>query len=770
MEKEPESRYSRGEPVDYIGEPAELDLREMLQVLIRRRRILLACVGAALLFALVFILKATPKYKATSSLMIEEESSRILSIEDEFGYRRSFADLRFFNTQLKLLKSKALVERVARKLDLINHPLFAEKNAKADKEKEPANPYSPITAGLQESLDVSPVRDTKLVEVSYTSPDPEFSALLVNTLAQEFVDFYVEKRYRTTQQASKFLEEQISNLRERLSTKEAELQAYSKEKDLYFLNEKESASVSKFADVNAAYTQAQIDRIRAETNYRELRNLKVDALPQFIENKILQDLKTEYVKLKNEYEEKRKIFKPDYPDMVQLRGKLDSMRAELENEITKAVDAAETQYRTALNKELSLKRLLDQQKAEVAQMNSDAILYNNLKIEVENMRNLLNSLEERQKETFVSAKLGELKTSNISIIDTAEPPLSPVFPKKKLTLVLALIIGLFAGGGLCFVLEYLDNTVKGPEDAEKLARLPSLGVIPYLPPDGQKKFRRRGYYYRYPRAKEGTGEGKSARLDRIKHIELVNHLFPDFSLSEDYRTVRTSILLSSAGKPPKMIAFTSALPKDGKTVTVANLAVAFAQLKERVLVVDADMRKPKQHQIFKVKSPAGLSTYLTGKAGLEECIHETGVQGISLIPCGPVPPNPAELLDSRPMQELVHTVRDRFDMVLFDTPPVLAVVDSVIVSSMVEATILVVYPGKTTEKTFLDAVEELRKGNIKIIGTVFNGMGLERDGYYTGRYYRGYYRGEAGPDGNEEQKRVKIVIKGSSRPPANGAD
>jgi len=761
MRREPDNQQFGVEPVIYEDETGELDLRAMLQVLIKRRKILLTCVGAAVFFALVFVFKATPKYEATGTIMIEEESSKILSIEDEFGYRRSIADLRFFNTQLKLLKTNALVERVARKLNLLNHPLFSTINSDAEKTAEPVNPYSLLIVGLQGSLDVSPVRDTRLVEVSYTSPDPAFSALLVNTLSQEFVDFYIEKRYQTTKEASKFLEEQIAALRERLSIKEAKLQEYSKEKDMYFLSEQESASIGKFADVSSAYTQAQIERIKTESNYRQLRNLKVDALPPFIDNKVLQDLKTEYVKLKNDYEEKRKVFKPDYPDMVQLMGKLDSMKAEMENEIIKAVGAAENEFRTALNKEFSLKKLLDQQKEEVAQMNSNAIVYHNLKIEAENMRKLLISLEERQKETLVSASLGELKTSNISIIDTAEPPLNPVFPKKKRTLILALIIGLVGGCGLCFVLEYLDNTVKGPEDAERLARLPSLGVIPYLPHDGQRKFRRHGYYYRY---RQG-GDGKN-----VKHIELVNHLFPEFSLSEDYRTVRTSMLLSSAGSPPKLIAFTSALPQDGKTVTVANLAVAFAQLKEKVLVVDSDMRRPKQHQIFKVKAAAGLSSYLTGRSDLNDCIHETGIHGISLIPCGPVPPNPAELLDSRPMQELVAVVKDRFDVVLFDTPPVLAVVDPVIIAAKVEAIILVVYPGKTKEDTFCKAVEELRKGNIKVIGTIFNGMSLEKDGYYTSRYYRGYYRSGTEAEPDEGQKRVKIIIKGSSRPHVNRSD
>ena len=733
-------------------EERDIDLLGYLRMIIKRKWIIIACVGAAVFFTGVYVFKATPIYKATSTMMIEKEPSRILSIENEFSYgsRGGYADIRFFNTQLKLLRSLSLVERVARKLDLLNHPLFAVKTETNTKDADIVNPYHRLAMGLQERLDVTPVRDTRLVELSFNSIDPGFAALLVNTLSQEFVDFYIEKRFETTQQASKYLEEQISSFREKLSEKETELQEYSQEKDLYFLSEKESATVGKFADVNTAYTGAQIERINAESNYQELRNLKIDSLPQFIDNTVLQNLRTEYVKLKNEYEEKSEIFKPEYPDMLKLKGKLDSMKVELEGEIGQAKEIAETEYRTALNKESSLKQLLEQQKADVAQMNSDSILYNSLNIEVENMRKLLGSLEERLKDTLVSERLGEIQTSNISIIDKAVTPLSPISPKKKLSLILAFIVGLVGGVGLCFVLEYLDNTVKGPEDLERLAKLPSLGVVPYLSPDGIKKIKHHGYYYKYHYAAEEDEVGKSAKLSQIKNLELINHLFPKFSISEDYRTVRTSVLLSSAERPPKSIVFTSALPKDGKTVTVANMAVAFAQLNEKVLIVDADMRKPKQHQIFHVKPSAGLSSYLTGKADLKDCIHKTTVDGIWLMPCGPVPPNPAELLESKKMRILVEGLGKGFDVVLLDTPPVLAVVDPVIVSNLVEATILVVYPRKTTEKVFLSAVEELKKGNTKIIGTIFNGMRLDKDDYYYSRFYKSYSRSKGSGERTED--------------------
>jgi len=282
-----------------------------------------------------------------------------------------------------------------------------------------------------------------------------------------------------------------------------------------------------------------------------------------------------------------------------------------------------------------------------------------------------------------------------------------------------------------------------------LTGVPSLGVVPFLHPSGMKKIKRPGYAYRDSYMDE-EGAGKKDKSSQIKDIALVNHLYPNFTISEDYRTIRTSIMLSSAGSPPKSIAFTSALPQDGKSVTVANMAVSFAQLNEKVLVVDADMRKPQQHKIFQAKAGPGLSSYLTGKSGLNDCIHSTNVEGISLIPCGPVPPNPTELLNSKPMRQLMEDARNQFDMVLVDLLPVLAVVDPVVVCDLTEATILVVYPGKTKENAFASAVEELRKGKIKIIGTVFNGMRLDKDDYHYKSFYKSYYRSK-GYDKSKEQ-------------------
>ena len=756
-----------------IEKRKEVNLLEYWQVITKRKWVIMVFAVVVTLSVGIKTFNTVPVYKATTTLLIEEEASKVLSIEDEFGYRRQMTDLRFFNTQIKLLTSKSLAERVARKMNLPARPelstdqkpkkslITAAKNLisfkwiklkKKSKSSNPGNsnpliplnPYSRMARAVQSSIEVSPVRETKLVEVSYRSIYPVLCADIVNTLVEEFIDFSVEKRYETTQQASDFLSEEIDNLREDLAAKERELQRYGQEKKLFFLSDKESATISKFADLTRAYTKSQIDCVKAEASYRELKELDVDSQPQFVRNPMIQILKTEYTRMRNEYREKGEIYKSDYPVMVTLRTKLDSMKSELGIEITKAVDEAERAYRSAQKEKASLKNMLEAHKADVIRMNSNAILYNSIKIEVENKRNLLNSLVARQNETLVSARLSGLKTSNVSIIDRAEVPKSPVSPNKKRNIFLAIIVGLFGGMGICFFLEYLDNTVKGPEEVEKMTGLPSLGVIPYLPPEGMKKKKRYGYYsnykYEYSYSEKKDNPGSEQKLPDIKKIELVNHIHPKFFISEDYRTVRTSILLSHAKRPPKTIAFTSALPMEGKTSSAANIAVAFSQLEKKVLLVDSDMRKPRLHRIFKVRNVGGLSGYLTGKSSLEKAVQKTNVKNIWLIPSGPIPPNPAELLNSGKMKGLIERLQKRFDIVLLDTPPVLAVVDAVITSSFIDSTVFVVQAGKTTRKSFLQAVEEMKKAKGKIIGVLFNEVKARGDGYHSPYYEYSRYR------------------------------
>ncbi len=744
----------------------EIDLLEYVRIVLKRKWVLVTFAAVLIALAAVLSFTRTPLYRATATLLIDEPGASMINIQDVLNagaYYRSDYLGTYFNTQLRLLTSRSLAERVAKKLNLGTRPEFRETGRSQDgllsglksiitfrwlsgRGREPAmGPTKTAPAQATASyayailggLSIAPIPETRLVYVSYISPHAALSADVVNALVEEFVSFSVETRYEATKQTSEFLTEQTALLREDLKRKEEDLQKYGQEKDLLYLSDNESTVVNKFSDVNTALTMAQIDRYAKESAYLELKNLSVDSLPEAVSNPTIQALRTTYSQVKSDYEEKGRIYRPEYPEMVQLRARLDATRNTLQDELRKAVEAAESDYRSALKKESSLQGLLNEQRGDVTRMNKNAIFYHTLRTEVENMRTLLSTLVAKQNEIQVSSQLGGLRTSNIKVVDRALVPPGPFTPNVPRNLLMALLVGLFGGLGLIFLVEYLDNTVKGPEDVEKLAGLPSLGIIPYLSAEASRK--KSGVYSSY--RSYGSEDSKAGdALPEVREIELINHLYPKFSIAEDYRTVRTSILFSHADSTPKTIVFTSTLPQEGKSATISNLAVSFAQLEGKVLLIDADLRKPRLSKIFNLRNTNGLSSYLAGKNSFDEVLQKTSIENVWTIPSGPHPPNPAELLNSRRMKELLAQAKDAFNVVLLDTPPVLAVIDPVIVSSLADSTVFVVRAGKTTRRSLQRAVEEVRKSKADIIGVVFNEVRIGRQGIGTPFYH--YYEYE----------------------------
>jgi succinoglycan biosynthesis transport protein ExoP len=771
----------------------EIDLLEYGRVVLKRKWVLVTFAAVLVALAAVLSFTRTPLYRATATLLIDEPGTSLLNIQDVLNagaYYRSDYMGTYFNTQLRLLTSRSLAERVSKKLNLGARPEFKAvetarpgllgdlKNfvtfrwlfggGKSPAAGKPGGAPMPADSGyafaILGGLSIAPIPETRLVYVSYISPHAALAADVVNGLVEEFVSFSVETRYEATKQTSEFLTEQVALLREDLKRKEEDLQKYGTEKNLLYLSDNESTVVNKFAEVNTALTTAEIERYAKESVYRELKGLNVDALPESVSNPTIQALRTTYSQVKSDYEEKGRIYRPEYPEMVQLKARLDATRNTLEEELRKAVDAAENEYRAALNKENSLRGHLDQQRGDVTRMNKNAIFYHTLRTEVENMRTLLSTLVAKQNEIQVSSQLGGLRTSNIKVVDRALVPSGPFTPNVRRNLLAALLFGLLGGLGLIFLVEYLDNTIKGPEDVEKLVGLPSLGIIPYLSGNGsRKRSDPYGSYRSYGTEPDKTGEA----VPEVREIELINHLYPKFSIAEDYRQVRTSILFSHADAAPKTICFTSTLPQEGKTATISNLAVSFAQLEGKVLLIDADLRKPRLHRVFNLRNVDGLSSYLAGKNAFEEVIQKTCIDNIWTIPSGPHPPNPAELLNSKRMKDLLAKAKDKFTVVLLDTPPVLAVIDPVIVSALTDSTVFVVRSGKTTRRSLVRAVEEIRKSKADILGVVFNEVRLGRQGIGTPFYHYYQYEYEAAesvgagePKSGEAEAAAKTRKKG----------
>jgi len=764
-------------PSQKPAEKKDIDLFEYGLIIKKRKWVIVSTTAILVVLALIISLTTTPQYQATTSILIEEPSSSVLTIQDLLSSSAYSSDVlgTYFKTQLKILQSRSLVERVAKKMNLASRPELQSLQNKrptlfqmlkwfvtlswlAPRKTPPAaaepagsasDPYAFYARLILDGLTVVPVTETRLVDVKYKAPSARLAADIVNTLAQEFIAFTIESRFEATKQTSEFLNEQIVKLRDDLASKERTLQRFGEDKKFLVTSDKENSVLSKFGDLDKAYTEAQIARVSAEAQYRELKSLSVDSLPQFINNPLIQSLKTSYLQVKSEYEQKSRLYKPEYVDMIQLKTRLDTLKSQLETEIQKAVEAAQSTFRTAQNTEGSLFKMREAQRVDVNKMNSDAVFYKSLDMEVQNMRALLSSLVAKQNETGVSARLSGLNTSNIKIVDPALVPEKPVSPNTQRNLIVALLLGLIGGLGLAFLAESLDNTVKGPDDLQKLTGLPSFGIIPHFSAGLAKG--RAGYRRSYAAAEQNGPGGE--RLADIRDVELINHLFPKLPIAEDYRTIRTSILFSQTEVGPKTIAFTSPSPQEGKSATLTNVAVSFAQLGEKVLAIDADLRKPRLHKIFKIKDSVGLSGYLTGRMPLVDVIQKTFAENIWLLPSGPHPPNPAELLNSKRMQDLLSIVKDSFDVILIDTPPVLAVIDSVIVSSFSDLTILIIKTHSTKRKALLRAIEELKKAKADVAGAVFNDMKMRSDGYYAPYFQYEYYQDKPGDEGRSKTEK-----------------
>jgi capsular exopolysaccharide synthesis family protein len=490
--------------------------------------------------------------------------------------------------------------------------------------------------------------------------------------------------------------------------------------------------MQRLTELNETLTKAEAERMAKEALYKQTQARNFESFPSILENKLIQDLKQTTIQLEAQYMKLSETFKPEYPEMVRLKNQMEVLQKRLNSEIDKMVLGIRSDYESSLRKEALLRQAFQQQKVKALEMKEKGIQYNILKREADTNRELYKGLLMKMKEVGVSAGI---TASNIQIVDPAELPASPYKPNKRLNLVLAAVVGLFLGVGLAFFFEYLDNTIKTPEDLEQWARLPSFGMVPEM------------------------SNGRRRRLEKGASypVELITYGHPKSMLSEAYRSIRTSILLSSSDEPPKKITVTSPNLGEGKTTTVINTAIALSQTGARVLIIDADMRRPKVHKVFNHENGNGLSTFLSRHGHLVSIIKKSEVPNLFYIPAGPIPPNPSELLGSNLFKKMLETLEGRFDHILVDSPPVLGFADAVILSSCVNGVILTVLGGKTPRGALQRAKEALQQTHTRILGVVINRVDIRRSGY--GYYYYQYhsYYGE-----EEKKKEIPYVSEEGS--------
>lgn len=715
--------------MDEMDDRKVFDLTNYWQVIVKRKWTIIASALTVLAVVTAYSFMVRPVYTAEGTILIEREPN-ILSFDEMFQIE-SFND-DYFQTQYKLLQSRALADETIDRLKLYENPKFVGrmKNVKGKDFKSDSVIRGDLFEAFSARLRVNPVRQTRLVTVSFKDSDPKFAAEVLNTLFNAFIDMNVETKYEATKQASDFLINQIDTIRGEIEENEKKLQAYGAEKNIIALSDKETTVLETLGGFNKALTDAHIDLIQKETYYNEIKSASPDFIPEAINNALIQRLREDYARLSRDYEKKKEIRLPDYPEMKRLKAELEAAKTDLEYQTQSIIRSAYSDYQSALRKFQSLGAAFNKQKEEAIQLNSSAITYNSLKMETDNKKSLLESLLKRQSETGVSARLKGLRTSNVRIVDKASVPAHPSSPKKKLNIALALLIGLFGGLGLAFFFEYLDDSIKGIEDVERISGFPTLGVVP--------AFGRAGLKPGYGEYAESPAAARPAKGE-LKSIELIAYKSPHSSYAENYRTIRTALLLSAPEAHLKTIIVTSPLAREGKSTTLSNLAITLAQAGKQVVIIDADLRNPSQHKIFKIPNQQGLTNYLTGGAKLDAVFKPTDIPHLILANAGPVPPNPMELLGSNPMSEFLDRLKKNVDYILVDTPPLLAVSDAMVLGSMVDRAILVIEGGKTPREALRRSREKLEMHRIKCLGVIINNVRMkESDHYFASHYYKHY--------------------------------
>ena len=710
----------------------ESPLLHYWRILRKRRWAVVA--AAAIVFALSVIatLKTTRLYRATSEVAIFPETPNVLGLK---GVEDSSADYQYdvaLETQAAILKSDALAMKVIEAMHL-------DRGSRSTVAADPQGEDSIQVSGMQTDparvagwlaafhggLSVKIIPNSRLVQISYTNPDPRQATEIVNALVRTFIEENFKTKYESVTQTSEWLSTELADLQLKVQTSEEKLVRYQKDHSILGGDEKQNIVTAKLDEINKELTAAQSDRMQKESIYSFAMSgdssLFAKVSPEGSTG-LVGKLREKEAELNTQYALMTTQFGSGYPKVVELNNQLKEVRIQIASEEKKMQEKLRDDYLAALQREKLLTAAFEQQKQEANKLNENAIEYTVLKRDAESNRQLYQDLLLRLKEAGVSAGL---RSSNIRVVDVARPPTAPITPNVPRNLQIGLLLGLACGMGLAFVLESLDTSIRNMEELGAISTLPALGTIPLqLSNNGSLRKRLKTV---------------SSGSEMPEAPALVTYARPRSEAAEAYRALRTSILLSSFGAPPKVILVTSAMPQEGKTTISANSALVLAQRGSRVLLLDADLRRPGIDKLFGIKARGGLSTLISGVEKFEDVLVQSAeVPNLWILPAGPIPPQPAELLSSSVMKEYVIRWRSEFDHIIIDTPPCLSVTDAVVLSPEADRVILVARAGKTSKLALRRACDLLLRVNARVMGIVLNAIDV-RSGH-------GYYYTYGGPD------------------------
>ena len=706
--------------------PREPHLYDYLLILRKHQWLILSFLLLVVTIVSIATFRTRPVYVATAKIEIDRENPNVLPFQGADSYDLMMEDENYIETQAKILTSETLALQTVRNSGVATNPDFASENGPSEaiatgslaNQKRP-----PEISAFLGSLGVKRIPNSNLMEVSFESTDPQLAARMVNAHLENYIEQNYRSKYEATTQASRWLAGQLDELKVKVERSENARIEYERQNQIWTVDDKQTMTTQRLGDLNKELTDAQSDRIKKQALYEFAKSGELEAVPQLRENTVLQDLQKRRSDLSVQYTEAVNQYGPSFPKVLRIQAEIKDVDEQINRQSKSVVVELESDYRAALQLEELRTKALDQQKADTNLMSEKMVQYNILRREAEANKALYEGLLTKLKEAGISAGL---RSSNIHVVDPAMIPSYPSRPAKARNIALAFLVGLIGGIGLALLREYLDNTVKTPDDVETLARLPSLAVVPAFG-DGATASRRSGLL-----------RGASTNGNE-KRIELVAQHLPKSQVSEAFRALRTALLLSQPDRPPQVILVTSALPREGKTTAAANLAVTLAQLGDKTVIVDADLRKPGITRLLNLGTGkyAGLSSYLAGVSTLDlVTVPHPAIPNLAAIPTGPLPPNPADLLSSHRLTEAIAELRTKYKFIVIDSPPIMAATDAVILSVQVDGVLLVVRSGETPKEAFTRTRDLLTSVKSHLLGVVLNAVDASApDYYYSYRYY-----------------------------------
>jgi capsular exopolysaccharide synthesis family protein len=716
--------------------PREPHLLDYLIILRKHQWLIITFLLTVVTVVTIASFKMKPEYEAAARVEVDKEAQNMQPFSDSNSFGEYEDSEAYVETQTKILQSETLALMTIKSMDLGRYPEFGGISSSTAWQHVGASSRRPAILGaFLGRLSIKRITGSRLIEVQFAAEDPQLAAQVVNTHLQNYVEQNFRSKYDATIQASNWLSAELEELRIKVEKSEDARIAYERENQIWQIDEKQDITTQKLADLSKAVTDAQTDVAQKEALYRMAISGNVDALPAARSNAVISNLLSRKSALNEDYAQAVDQYGPNFPKVLRIAAQQKEVDDDLEKARKTMIESVEEDFTTARTHAELLQEALDKQKADANGLAEKLVQYHILQHDAESNKQLYDGLLQKLKEAGITAGL---RSSNIRVVDPALTPTTPARPQKARNILLSFLVGLVGGVGLALFREYLDNTVKSPDDIEALTGLPSLAVVPSLPGLNANQSR----FSRF--AREAAPQSASG-----PRVELLSYIQPKSQISEAFRALRTSLLLSQADHPPQVILVTSALPREGKTTAAVNLAVTLAQLGDRTLLMDSDLRKPGIRRALNltVGKEVGLSSYLAGVSTLDEVMipHPT-INNLVALTTGPVPPSPADLLSSHRMREAIVELRHRFKFIVIDSPPVMAATDPVILSALTDGVLLVVRSCETPKEAFTRTRDLLAAVKCRLLGVVLNAVDSSApDYYYSYRYYPyayGYGYGE----------------------------